>query len=138
MNDDSTDLIEVNQLEVIATHGVLPEERVKSQRFEVDLKLWIQSAAGTRRDDLADTVDYAGVITRVVEAMTSERSYYLLEALAEAVLESIFEFDTRVSSVEIAVRKMDPPVQARVGSVGVRCHRSRDWSDARRRNRSER
>lgn len=132
MNESSLGCIEVNRLQVVATHGVLPEERIRSQAFELDLRLWIKEPRDGRRDDIRDTVDYARVITRAQEVMTGKRSYYLLETLADAVLEAVFELDDRILSVEILMRKMNPPVAAKVGSVALRYHRSRRWHDLRR------
>ena len=52
-------------LRVLGVHGVLPEEQVRAQPFEVDLELHVDLAAAGKSDDLADTVSYADVIDAV-------------------------------------------------------------------------
>ena len=50
-------------------HGVLPEEQVRPQPFEVDIELLVDVAAAGASDELDDTVDYGAVceaVSRIV------------------------------------------------------------------------
>ena len=79
------DQIQLRGLRAFGTHGVLPEERVRPQPFEVDLDLawtWPRPAAS---DQLADTVDYAGVADGAIGIVSGSPSFRLLEALAASV-----------------------------------------------------
>jgi dihydroneopterin aldolase len=118
------DRIELRGLRILGTHGVLPEERARSQPFEVDLDLEVDLAPAGDTDELADTVDYAGIIERVVDVVAGGRSYRLLETLA-GVIASAALVDERVASVTVGIRKLRPPVPADLDSVGVRITRRR-------------
>jgi dihydroneopterin aldolase len=118
------DRIELRGLRVLGIHGVLPEERVKAQPFELDLDLKVDLSPAGRSDDLADTVDYAGVVDRAEAVVGGPGHYRLLEALAEAIAATSLE-DERVVSVTVGLRKLEPPLAADIATVGVRITRSR-------------
>lgn len=118
------DRIELRGLRVLGIHGVLPEEQVKPQPFELDLDLEVDLAVAGRTDALADTVDYAGVVERAGGVIGGAGRYRLLEALAEAVAATALE-DDRVESVTVGLRKLEPPLEADIATVGVRITRRR-------------
>jgi len=118
------DRIELRGLRVLGIHGVLPEEQVKAQPFELDLDLEVDLAAAGRTDALADTVDYAGVVDRAGAVIAGPAKYRLLEALAEAIAATALE-DDRVESVTVGLRKLEPPLEADIATVGVRITRRR-------------
>jgi len=103
---------------------VLPEERSRPQPFEIDLDLAVDTTVAGRSDDLGDTVDYAAVVGRVAEVVRGQRSFLLLEALADALAGEVLA-DPRVGSVTVVVRKLQPPLPADIGTVGVRLTRAR-------------
>ncbi|HEY1737092.1 MAG TPA: dihydroneopterin aldolase [Acidimicrobiia bacterium] len=115
------DRILVPGLRVLGVHGVLPEEQVRAQPFEVDFELHVDLAAAGQSDDLADTVSYADVIDGVRRVVADER-YALLERLAARIAEVCKE-DPRVTGVVVEVRKLRPPVPAEVAHVAVRIER---------------
>jgi dihydroneopterin aldolase len=49
----------------------------------------------------------------------------LLETLATRVAKKILEFDPAIKSVSVGVRKLQPPVEEDVATVGVRTTLSR-------------
>ncbi len=118
----SGDRIEVRGLRVVATHGVLAHERERPQPFELDLDLYLDTAPAGASDHLEDTLDYGEVVKRAA-AVARERSFLLLEALAEAVAGALVDLDPRVGWVAVTVRKLRPPVAEDVGSIGVRVER---------------
>jgi dihydroneopterin aldolase len=118
------DRIEVRDLRVLGVHGVLPEERERSQPFALDLDIGLATAPAAASDALADTVDYGALVARAA-AVVADRSFQLLEALAAAVAGALLEADDRVTAVAVTVRKLRPPIPLDVGSVGVRVVRHR-------------
>ena len=115
------DRILVSGLREAGIHGVLPEERVRPQPFEVDLELHVDLARAGASDDLADTVDYGAVCDAVKHIVASE-SYQLLERLAQRIADAC-RTDPRVVGVVVEVRKLEPPVDAQVDHVAVRIQR---------------
>ena len=103
---------------------MLPEERERPQPFEVDLDLEVELEAAGRSDRLEDTVDYSGVVDDVGTIIGGPRSYFLLEALADAIAQAPLRQE-RVRAVTVGIRKLRPPLGADVGTVGVRVTRCR-------------
>jgi dihydroneopterin aldolase len=118
-----TDQIELRGLWVMGVHGVLPEEQVRAQPFEVDLDVEADLSAAGRSDDVADTVDYGG-LAELVATVVGEERYQLLERLAERIAEVVLE-DPRARSVTVVVRKLRPPVPVDLATAGVRITRGR-------------
>jgi dihydroneopterin aldolase len=115
------DRILIPGLRELGVHGVLPEERIRPQPFEVSLELRVDLAKAGTTDDLADTVDYGTVCDAVSRVVASE-SYQLLERLAQRIAE-VCTADPRVLGVVVEVRKLHPPVHAQVDHVAVRIER---------------
>ena len=109
----AADRIEVRGLRVLGTHGVLAEERVRPQPFEVDLDLEVDLVPAGADDDLADTVDYAEVVARTVAVVGGDVSRELLEAVAADIAGSLLDADVRVAAVTVGLRKLRPPLAAK-------------------------
>jgi dihydroneopterin aldolase len=124
MDLGAPDQIELRGLRVVAVVGVLAEERDRAQPLEVDLALAVDTGAAGLSDALADTVDYGAVCDAVVEVTRTERPL-LLERLAARVAEVVLGLDERITAVEVAVRKLRPPVPHDLAGSGVRIVRRR-------------
>jgi dihydroneopterin aldolase len=121
-----TDRIEVRGLRLLLLCGVLPEERIRRQPFELDLDLHLDLTDAALSDELDDTVDYGQVCAEVAETLAGEQ-YFLMERLAGRVVELILA-RPRVEAVGVTVRKLRPPVPSQVETTGVHLHRSRSRS----------
>jgi len=115
------DRILITGIRELGIHGVLPEEQLRPQPFEVDIELLVDVAAAGASDDLEDTVDYSAVCEAVSRVVSSEQ-YQLLERLATRIAE-VCRADPRVQAAIVEVRKMHPPVRALCDRVGVRVER---------------
>ena len=111
------DRIELTGLRVLGVHGVLPEEQVRAQPFEVDVAVEADLRAAGRSDDLGDTLDY-GALTETVAKVVSGEHFALLERLAERIAEAVLD-DGRITSVTVTVRKLRPPVPVDLAAAGV-------------------
>jgi dihydroneopterin aldolase len=120
----STDRIELRGLRVDAICGVLPHERTTPQPLELDVDLIADLAAAGASDDLSDTIDY-GAVVAAVEHVATTLQPELLERMAEAAADAVLALDARIERVEVAVRKLDPPVPQRLATSGVRIVRAR-------------
>jgi dihydroneopterin aldolase len=122
MGNQPGDRIELRGLRVTTVVGVLPEERERAQPLELDLALSVDLSAAGVSDALGDTVDYGAVCdTAVARAVTTEP--LLLERLAAVLAEAVLALDPRIEAVELAVRKLRPPVPHDLASSGVRITR---------------
>jgi len=120
----AADRIELRGLRVMARVGVLPQEKEADQPLELDLDLLVDLTAAGASDALADTVDYGAVCDAAVAAVEAGH-VDLLERLAAGVAEAVLAADDRIAGVELAVRKLRPPVPHDLASSGVRLVRSR-------------
>ncbi|HTV11846.1 MAG TPA: dihydroneopterin aldolase [Acidimicrobiales bacterium] len=119
----AADRIEIKGLRFLGSHGTLPEELARDQPFEIDLVLWADLEPAGRTDDLALTVDYGGLCETVRSVMQGEH-VALMERLAQKVAAFTLAFaGERASAVEVAIRKLRPPVGYDVASAGVRIYR---------------
>lgn len=117
------DRIELRGLVASGICGALPEEQVRAQPLEVDLDVHVDLAPAGASDALGDTVDYGALCGLVERVITTER-FALLERLAARIAEQVL-VDERVARVEVAVRKLRPPVPQQLATSGVRIDRSR-------------
>jgi dihydroneopterin aldolase len=107
-------------------HGVLPEEKVVAQPFEVDLVLHVALAEAAATDELAATVDYASLFD-LVRAIVEDRSFDLIEALAGAIATAVLAATdpARVPTVEVRVRKPEAPIDGDFETVEAALDRRR-------------
>jgi dihydroneopterin aldolase len=120
----ATDRIELRGLRVLGRVGILPTERAQDQPLEIDLDLEVDLAAAGASDSLDDTVDYGRVCDAAVAAVR-DGHVDLLERLATKVADAALGLDPRITSVDVALRKLRPPVPHHLASSGVRLVRSR-------------
>jgi dihydroneopterin aldolase len=120
-----SDRIVLSGMAFQARHGVEAWEKVEAQRFEVDVELILDVQPAGLDDDLARTIDYAGVyqITRqVVESTT----FNLIEALAEAIAHEVLGAHALVGEVIVRVRKPEVRLGGPLAYAGVEIRRMRD------------
>jgi dihydroneopterin aldolase len=101
-----TDHIALVNMRFDGRHGVLEEEQIQAQPFEVDVEVYLDLGPAGRTDDLSRTVDYRDVF-EICRDVVEGPSCRLLEALAERIaarLLAAFEL-AGVSEVVVRVRK---------------------------------
>ncbi|MEB3319784.1 MAG: dihydroneopterin aldolase [Cyanobium sp.] len=118
-----SDRIVVRQLRLWAHVGVLEQERLLGQWFELDLELGWDLAAAGKSDDLAATLDYSRAITALQRQAGAIRCL-TLEHWSERILELLEELYGPVP-MAIELRKCQAPVPGFGGVVAVR--RRRHW-----------
>jgi len=92
-----------------AHHGVMKEEHRIGGRYEVDVSMDLDFEDAAREDNLEQTVDYEIVYQRIREIIT-ENKFYLIERLAYLIARAILNDSDVLQSVEVTVRKANPPV----------------------------
>lgn len=105
-------------------HGFYPAERRQGQRFVVDLRCWLDLSPAAATDDLAETIDYAGLVAAVVGDIEGE-PVDLLETLATRIADRCLH-DRRVRQVAVTVHKPDVQMPVPVADVAVTVQRSAD------------
>jgi dihydroneopterin aldolase len=105
----------VERIHLDAPHGVYPEEREVGNRFRVDIEIVADLAAALASDSLDDTVDYDSVV-RLVEQVSRQRRFNLIESFAGAISDTLLERFPRIDETVVRVAKLSPP-----GSEHVAC-----------------
>jgi dihydroneopterin aldolase len=118
------DRIELRGLRLPARVGVLPIEREQDQPLEIDLDVVVDLGPAGASDDLADTVHYGAVCDAVAQAVGGGH-VALLERLADVVAQAVLGVDPRIVAVDLAVRKLRPPVPHDLATSGVHVVRTR-------------
>lgn len=119
----NSDCIQLRGLRVVCVVGVLPEERERAQPLELDIDIYADLSAAGNSDDLQDTVDY-GSVAQTIEEICLGAKVQLLERLAQLVAERLLGLDG-VSTVEVTVKKIRPPVPSDLNFSAVRVTRHR-------------
>lgn len=123
-----TDELSIIGIECFAHHGVFEHERRDGQQFVVDLVLGVDTRPAAASDDLAETVDYGGLVDRVV-ATVERDPVDLIETLAQRVAD-VTLLDGRVEWARVTVHKPDAPIQATFADVRLTITRHREVPDA--------
>ena len=121
MNLESQDIVFIESLEVDASVGVFDWEKQIKQRLVYDVDLYVDCAAASKTDDIADAIDYAAVSDTIIR-VTTEKHTDLLECLADKVISTIFS-EFPVKGVKIKLSK--PGAVKGAKSVGVKFTRFR-------------
>ncbi len=93
---------------LLGFHGVAPAERRKGNRFRVDVQLDGDFRRAASTDRLEESVDYREIVQEV-HATSRERSYSLIESLADAIAARLLERFGRVAAVTVRVEKLGAP-----------------------------
>ncbi len=118
-----SDRIALRGLIVRGNHGVFDFERRDGQDFVVDVELELDTRGAAASDDIADTVHYGGLATRLA-AVVAGQPVNLLETLA-ARLADVCLADERVAATTVTVHKPQAPIPLAFGDVAVTIRRSR-------------
>ena len=116
------DRIELQSWRVMTVIGACDFEQVAPQPIEVDATLHVDLDEAGETDDLTATVDYGAVLDSF--AKVTGEAHVLLERLAHRLCEVALSFP-QVHEVELAVKKLRPPVPHDVAHTAVRLHRRR-------------
>ena len=91
-------------------HGAFAEEQTLGQIFVVDC--------------LEDTVHY-GLVFEAIKKQVEENKYILIERLAGAICQDIFEQFPPVQAITLKISKENPPINGHYDSVGIELERER-------------
>jgi dihydroneopterin aldolase len=119
-----TDRIYLHGMIFEGRHGVTDEERAAPQQIEVDLDVELDLRPAGQSDELAQTVDYGDVFD-VCREVVEERSFHLLEGIAEAVASGVLGRFPAIDRVTANVKKPGAPLAGMVEHAGVRIDRPR-------------
>jgi dihydroneopterin aldolase len=111
------DRILIHGINVLGHHGVDEAERKVGHRLGIDVDLYLDLSMAATDDDIKETVNYEAVCN-LVEKVTAEEEFLLIESLAEEIARKVLDHFTP-AAVTVRVKKFNLPIATGVGSVGV-------------------
>lgn len=103
-----------------ASHGVLPQERVTGGDFIVSVRAGYQLATAMESDGVEDTLDYSRLYEIINKEM--QKPSCLLEHVAGRIGRSIFTELPKVTTLDVSVEKLNPPMGGEMQCAAVELH----------------
>ena len=113
--------INVKQIPCYVSIGIHDEEKKMGQKLLIDVIVEINS---TKTDDINSTINYVDIYN-TVQKVGKEKSYSLIETLAENILEVIIKHRA-VISAKVKVHKPHIPFPGFQGEVSVEIERTKE------------
>lgn len=107
-------------LRMRAFHGVLEQERATGNDYEISLRVGYPLERAMQSDDVADTLNYASVCELVTNEMRQPAR--LLEHVAARIVSAIEAACPLVTSVDLTLTKLNPPMGADCDGASVELH----------------
>ena len=103
-----------------AFHGVLPQERQVGGDFLVTVRVGYPLERAMETDNVDDTLDYAALYALVKKEMAEPSE--LLEHVAGRIVKAITASFPKVTSVDLELTKLNPPMGADCEGAAVEVH----------------
>ena len=116
------DIIRLENMQFYGYHGVSEMERELGGKFEVDLEMFYSLKKAGKSDRIEDTLDYE-VAYKLVQSCVVQKKYFLLEALAETIIDTCMK-TFPVHRIVVRVRKPNAPIKGVLKHVEIECDRS--------------
>lgn len=112
--------IHLRQVRFHAFHGVLSQERQVGADFVLDLKVGYPLEQAMQSDEVTDTLNYAALYDLVAYEM--QQPSKLLEHVAGRMAEAIGKTFPQVTSIDLELIKLNPPMGADCEGASVEIH----------------
>jgi dihydroneopterin aldolase len=109
--------VEIEKLRIEASHGVLPQERLVGNTFEVSVGLFYDMEAAAVYDKIDYALDYSKLVTVVKDVMASPSD--LLENVALRLKQQILATFPSTLGGKVRIAKLTPPIPAQLASVAI-------------------
>jgi 7,8-dihydroneopterin aldolase/epimerase/oxygenase len=107
--------VHLNNIKFFAHHGVHNEEGIIGTDFEVSVS--VSFDAPEKVIALNDTINYVQVYEVIKNRFAIPDR--LLETLAHCIVDDIYAIDNRITTINISIYKIHPPISNFIGTVGV-------------------
>ena len=121
------DKIIIENLEIIAEHGVFKEKKFLGQKFIISVEMITDTREAGKTGNLNASTHY-GFVADDIEKVFTSRSFDLIETCAEKIAEMILTKYPLISQVKITVKKPWAPIRKHFDFVAVEI--TRKWHTA--------
>lgn len=112
----ATSSIEICGLKIYAYHGVLEQEALVGNMFELNVILNYDASYAMRNDRLDQAVNYADVVELIKTVMATPSQ--LLENVVYRLYFDLVRRYQEITGGLITIYKLNPPIPARLDKVG--------------------
>jgi len=119
--------IYINSINLWAHVGVLHQERLLGQYFNLDIVLWLDVSESAIRDDLSLTVDYS-LAVKGLQKLALDINCLTIEGFSEHILDFLDELYGPIPK-KIFLQKINPPINGFTGHVAIERSRYKKFSD---------
>lgn len=112
--------IHLSDVRFHAFHGVLPQEKSVGADFVVNLRLGYDISSAMESDNVMETLNYSQVYEAVKQEMTTPSN--LLEHVAGRIVKSLNDHFPDITSIDLKLTKLNPPMGADGCSASVEIH----------------
>ncbi|MEG1617410.1 MAG: dihydroneopterin aldolase [Bacteroidales bacterium] len=109
--------IELEHVKFFAYHGVMPQERIVGNNFEVNLRIRVDFKEALDSDLLDNTISYADVYEVIKKEMMIPSD--LIEHVAGRILRALTATWPTIEGIELKVSKINPPIPGDVERASV-------------------
>ena len=110
-------IISLEGMRFHAFHGVYAPERILGTDYIVDVSVATDIAAAAATDDVANTINYETVFQICRLEMEQERN--LIETVVESIISQMKHQFATIQSLQVRIRKCNPPLGGRVDAAIV-------------------
>lgn len=114
--------IRLDDIRFHAFHGVKEQEKRVGGEFSVDVCVSLPLPSTGISDNLADTVSYADIYELVKQEMSKTAN--LVEHVADRICRALGDSFPQLTSAEVTITKMAPPIAGMSGRAGVKVKRN--------------
>jgi dihydroneopterin aldolase len=107
--------IHLSHLQFFSFHGLHEEEKVLGGEFIVDAEVNFNTPDSI--NTIEQTIDYTKIYELIKQRMGQPTA--LLETVAQDLAELIYAMDNRIVSINIGIKKVNPPIAQFRGSMAV-------------------
>jgi len=112
-----TTTIKINRLRLRAFHGVMEQERIIGNTFEVTVHIRCNVDLAISSDNIDATINYAEIIETIKKEMSIPSK--LLEHVAGRIQKAITNQYPSIIGGSITIAKLTPPIPVEVESVAI-------------------
>lgn len=124
MPNPTESYIHINDLRLHALHGVLPQEQLTGNDYNISIKIGYDISRAMLTDNVADTLNYAEVYNTIKDEMNIPSK--LIEHAAGRIANRLMKEHAEISSIALRITKLNPPMGADCGGAGVELHTTRE------------
>ena len=114
------DIISLEGMRFLGTHGFYEEEAVLGGEFYLDIDVVVDVSPALEEDDLFKTLNYETLFYLCKQEM--EKPAKLLETVAHRIVDRIekqFEEEEIIKGIRLKLKKMNPPLDGQVGAACI-------------------